>query len=449
MGNSLSLDLLTADRLDGGRKAGKLRGPLHGIPIIIKLLGNGSINVGKSNLSEFSNYRRDMLPSGWSAVGGQTQSAYVRGGVDPNDIKDGHSSPSGSSSGSAVAVSASYAPWSIGTETDGSLICPAGRAALYTIKPTIGLVPQAGIVPVSRNFDSADSISFMESLTGSWEDIAVAVLDPETWKFPDSFVKPVSTATEQILRDIRSAYAVIKSKAKSFVENAPFITTDAFDRDHHHNVLKAEHVTEADLKKELEAYLQGLDEAKVRTLQDIIDFNKQYSEKALPPLPAQKLSEGEYERDLKHLTHVSRDLGIDRILKEFNVDVIIGPADSFITSLATGSGYPVAGMPLSYLDFNGRPLGLAALAGKGQDAPHSQGPECMGGNVPPTKTASSTYREITGPAKKVQTAPLFLCDASSIEPQDMAPCDVVSSNYAGNSVFLYHSERHRWFWFGD
>ena len=178
-----------------------------------------------------------MLPSGWSAVGGQTQSAYVRGGLQPNDTKDGHSvskyvscwvssadityqSPSGSSSGSAVAVSAGYAPISIGTETDGSLTCPAGRAALYTIKPTIGLVPQAGIVPVSRIFDSAgpltktvydlavllDAISerdggesFTSSLTNSWSEISVATLDPEVWKFPDNFIKPVPEATEQIV----------------------------------------------------------------------------------------------------------------------------------------------------------------------------------------------------------------------------------------------------------
>lgn len=119
-----------------------------------------------------------------------------------------------------MGVSAGYAPVSIGTETDGSLICPAGRAALYTIKPTIGLVPQDGIVPVSANFDSAgpmtktvydlavllDAISdrngsdsFLSYLTGSWEDISVGTLDPEEWKFPDTFVKPVPSATKQIV----------------------------------------------------------------------------------------------------------------------------------------------------------------------------------------------------------------------------------------------------------
>ncbi|OAP53885.1 hypothetical protein AYL99_11907 [Fonsecaea erecta] len=97
----------------------------------------------------------ENITSGYSAVGGQVRSAYTRGNVNPDDSSDGHSNPSGSSSGSAVAVSAGYSPFSIGTETDGSLIVPAGRAALYTIKPTIGLVPQARIVPISSTFDSA------------------------------------------------------------------------------------------------------------------------------------------------------------------------------------------------------------------------------------------------------------------------------------------------------
>jgi amidase len=105
-------------------------------------------------------------------------------------------------------VSAGYAPISIGTETDGSLVCPAGRAALYTIKPTIGLVPQAGIVPVSNNFDSAVldaitdrecNVTFTNYLTGSWSDISVATLNPEEWKFPADFVKPVEEASIQIV----------------------------------------------------------------------------------------------------------------------------------------------------------------------------------------------------------------------------------------------------------
>ncbi|KAL2833835.1 amidase signature domain-containing protein [Aspergillus cavernicola] len=418
-----------ADELDEERAAGQIRGPLHGIPIIIKdtvathpslglpttagslalldskprknarivdmLLASGAIILGKSNLSEFSNTRGSMMPSGWSAVGGQTQSAYVRGGLLSNDSKDGHSSPSGSSAGSAVAVSAGYSPVSIGAETDGSLICPAGRAALYTMKPTIGLVPGEGIVPVSSNFDSAgpmtksvydlavvlDSIterdvssSYTTYMTGGWEDISVAVLDPTEWKFPENIVKPVPEATDQILRDINAAYDTINLKAKHFARNVPLVSVDKFELDGENS---ENLVTNVDLKRELNAYLEDLAESQVRSLQDILHFNEHHEEQELPPhhprqdnfQAAQDLdvSQETYARHLEHLRHVAREEGIDHIFKTHHVDVIIGPADSFITSLATGSGYPIAGMPLSYLDYNGRPLGLAAIAGKGQE----------------------------------------------------------------------------------
>ena len=249
--------LEAAQRLDQERSQGKLRGPVHGIPILIKdnidthpdlgmqttagsfalaqsmpsknarvvdkLIDAGAIILGKCNLSELSNWKGHNTMRAWSAVGGQTQSAYTRGDVDPKEGTAGHNSPAGSSSGSAVAVSAGFAPFSIGTETDGSLVVPAGRAALYTIKPTIGLVSQESIVPVSHTFDSAgpmaktpydmaillDAIvepdakqnpaSYTRALTGSWSNICVATLDPEWGKFPDGVVRPVPEATEQMV----------------------------------------------------------------------------------------------------------------------------------------------------------------------------------------------------------------------------------------------------------
>lgn len=121
-------------------------------------------------------------------------------------------------------MSAGYAPASIGTETDGSLIVPAGRAALYTIKPSIGLVPQDGIVPISSHFDSAgpmtksvydlailldaivekdSAVPFTSSLTSSWGDISVGTLDTSKWMFPVSSIKPVPMASEQIVRATR------------------------------------------------------------------------------------------------------------------------------------------------------------------------------------------------------------------------------------------------------
>jgi len=160
-------------------------------------------------------------------------------------------------------VSAGYAPISIETETDGSLVCPAGRAASYTMEPTIGLVPQAGVVPVSANFDSAgpmtkivvdlavllDAITargvtdtYNVSLTGSWSDISVATVDPEVWKFSSFLVKPVEEATLKTVsylsishgrilllnklknREIEGAYEKIKPSVKLLVENIPLIS---------------------------------------------------------------------------------------------------------------------------------------------------------------------------------------------------------------------------------
>lgn len=148
-------------------------------------------------------------------------------------------SPSGSSSGSAVGVSAGYSPSSIGTETDGSLLCPAGRAALYTIKPTIGLVPQHGIVPMSANFDSAGpmtktsydlavlldvlasrplSESYMKNLTASWSGISVAALDYSKWRYPNSFIKPVDGAEAQIVYNIPAPKFLVTTTNLEIVE---------------------------------------------------------------------------------------------------------------------------------------------------------------------------------------------------------------------------------------
>ncbi|KAI9768832.1 MAG: hypothetical protein M1840_004646 [Geoglossum simile] len=410
--------------LDQERVSGRLRGPLHGIPILLKdniathpglgmktsagsfalldsrpsknarivdmLIAAGVIILGKANLSELSNFKGSLIPSGWSAVGGQTQSAYVRGGLDPKDSKDGHSSPSGSSAGSAVAVSAGYAPVSIGTETDGSLVCPAGRAALYTMKPTIGLVPQAGIVPVSHSFESAGPMtktpydlallldvitegrpdtllggSYTAGLTGSWSDISVATLDPEEWKFPPFVLKPVEEATAQINSDIRSAYAKIKNLAKSLVENVPLVPFEEFDFQGNNSELT---VTMADFTGDLNGYLSDLEESPVRTLESLIQFNTDHAEMELPPGHANQetlesahrlnISASDYQANFKHLQQVGRDRGIDHILKTYGVDVIMGPADR----------YPIATLPLSYLDYNGRPFGLVVIASAHQEA---------------------------------------------------------------------------------
>ncbi|EXJ68778.1 uncharacterized protein A1O5_07709 [Cladophialophora psammophila CBS 110553] len=424
--------LKAAETLDTERSEGRTRGPLHGIPIVIKdnidthpdlgfrttagsyaladswpqrnahivdlLIAAGVIIIGKTNLSNWC--RGQNITSGYSAVGGQVQSAYVRGGVDPNDGSNGHSAslpnPSGSSAGSAVAVSVGYSPFAIGTETDGSLVLPAGRAALYTIKPTIGLVPQAGIVPISPNFDTAgpmaktpydlavllDAIvdperklpSYTSALTQSWSDISVATLDPQVWKLPDSWLRQVENATQQMNREIRQAYATIEALAKSYAGNVPLISHDAFDL----NGKNSETVViAADFVKAINAYLDTRVNSTVRNLKELIEFNEQHAELELSPYSPnqgrlvraykQSITAEEYDAHFKHLRDVARNRGIDFILDTYRADVIMAPADSLLINYAACSGYPIATLPLSYLDYNGRPFGLSVIARAGQD----------------------------------------------------------------------------------
>ena len=167
--------LKEADALDAERKAGKVRGPLHGVPILVKdnidatpmvnsagslalaehrpktdafvvrkLREAGAVVLGKTNLSEWANIRSTRSTSGWSARGGQTKNPYV---LDRN--------PCGSSSGTGTAIAASMAAAGIGTETDGSIICPASVTGLVGIKPTVGMVSRSGIIPISHSQDTA------------------------------------------------------------------------------------------------------------------------------------------------------------------------------------------------------------------------------------------------------------------------------------------------------
>ena len=169
--------LLIARKLDAERKAGKLRGPLHGIPVVIKdnidtadkmkttagslalmdapvpkadaflitqLRNAGAVILGKTNLSEWANFRSTSSTSGWSGRGGQTRNPYI---LDRN--------PCGSSSGTGAAIAANFAAIGIGTETDGSIVCPSSICGIVGIKPTIGLVSRSGVIPIAASQDTA------------------------------------------------------------------------------------------------------------------------------------------------------------------------------------------------------------------------------------------------------------------------------------------------------
>ncbi|KAF8865226.1 amidase signature enzyme [Acephala macrosclerotiorum] len=417
-----------AESLDIERRNGIVRGPLHGVPILLKdniethpglgmnttagslaLIGSrptksaeivdrimsaGMLILGKTQLSVSDEVLGSQIMPGWSAVGGQCQSAYTKGDVDLSDTGLGHSSPGGSSTGSAVAVSAGYAPLSIGTDTGGSLITPALRASLYTLRPTMGLVSQQGIVPLSGLFDTAGPMaksaidlanlldvlvdpslvagvgSYADALPGDFSKIKVGVLRPEDWLFGPSLQNPVESATQQMVstKDTYAAYEKIRSLSKSFQE-VTLISPDELEID---GISSFYELQTARFGASLEGYLRTLKSSKVRTLDDLIRFNEDHSNVELPPgyrnqdqlLAAAKanMSNDEHEHLLQHARTISRELGIDKTLKDYEIDVIIAPGDSAFNLLVSSAGYTSATMPLSYLDYNGRPIGLAAFA---------------------------------------------------------------------------------------
>jgi len=185
--------LKIARQLDSERAHGRLRGPLHGIPIVVKdniitdrslgmdttvgsyafvgcvpkknativdrLTRKGMIILGKANLTEFCGLKTPLMPPGWSAVGGQTQSPYIARHIAKKKLHWELSAPGGSSTGSAVSVAAGFSTLGIGTDTIGSLITPANRAALYALKPTVGEIPMDGVFTLSKTFDTAGGMA--------------------------------------------------------------------------------------------------------------------------------------------------------------------------------------------------------------------------------------------------------------------------------------------------
>jgi amidase len=312
--------LSIADSLDRERKSGRVRGPLHGIPILLKdnvdtadsmtttagslalegsiplqdafiaakLRSAGAVLLGKANLSEWANIRSTHSSSGWSGRGGQAKNPYV---LDRN--------PCGSSSGSGGAVSANLCAGAIGTETDGSIVCPSSACGIVGIKPTLGLVSRSGIIPIAHSQDTAgpmartvrDAAIILNALSGiDTRDATTMVnrsrgqvdytrfLDPNGLRGARIGVARAkffgySDVTDKLVND---AIDAMKAQGAVIVDPANIETAGKFD-DSELDVLLYE------LKADLNAYLAGLGPtAPVRTLQNIIDFNENHRAQEMP-----------------------------------------------------------------------------------------------------------------------------------------------------------------------
>lgn len=410
--------LAIARALDAERKAKGPRGPLHGIPVLIKdnidthdrmvttagslalvesrppqdsfvaqkLRAAGALILGKTNLSEWANFRSSRSTSGWSGRGGLTKNPYA---LDRN--------PSGSSSGSGAAVAANLCAVAIGTETDGSIVSPSTLCGIVGLKPTLGLVSRAGIIPIAHSQDTAgpmartvtDAAILLGALTG------VDARDPATelgrFKRTRDYTQFLDAnglrgARLGVARKYFRAGAVgekILEAALAEMKSAGAIIIDPADLPSHGKVGDAEfEVLLYEFKADLNAYLAGLGpKSPVRTLKEIIEFNERHKEKELPYfgqetfLKAQEkgpLTETAYLEALEKCRRLSRDEGIDAVMNEHRLDAIIAPSGGPAaktdlihgnrgvggsSSAAAMAGYPNITVPAG--DVFGMPVGIS------------------------------------------------------------------------------------------
>ncbi|KPM45951.1 hypothetical protein AK830_g653 [Neonectria ditissima] len=400
-----------AARLDKERHEGRLRGPMHGIPILLKLIERGLIILGKANLTEFVGLKG---VSGWSAVGGMCEPAYIPAGYKIGEKPRGETTPAGSSTGSAVGVACGFAPVSLGTETSGSLVSPAAVAGLYALKLTQGSVPLTGIMEVTACFDTIGAMgksaldvaltcdAFSTSKDGSslasvassveFEEVSVGFVDIEKWRLPahtqvgdpEYFKQTVS----RIVSDLElSNWPVIKKsqsreyqEAKEKLRENGVKVVDVYltpPEEYMVGNTNIDDLMDIIIKQQgkngFERYLKTLEVSKVRTLEEIIQFNrdheavefhKDYSpnQDGLTGLVKESKPDADVSEWLEHCKRWGATEGIDKITSQDGVDVVVCCSDSYFAGVSVAARYPMAAVPLGYIESSGRPYGLQAIA---------------------------------------------------------------------------------------
>lgn len=386
--------LADAQSLDEDRQAGRIRSPLHGIPVLLKdnigtadrmqtsagslalvdsgvhrdswvaarLRAAGAVLIGKANLSEWANFRSRRSTSGWSARGGLTLNPYA---LDRN--------PCGSSSGSAVAVSAGLVPLSIGTETNGSIVCPASINGIVGIKPTVGLVGRTGIVPIAHTQDTAgpmartveDAAALLGPLTGiDSRDPAttdsVGRAHPDYTAFLDS--EALQGARIGLIRKYWGRHTEMDALLDSAVDGMRAAGAEFVDLDDLPNAESTGgpgfEVMLYEFNADLSAYLAGLGpQAKVRTLADVIRFNEDHRNEEMPYFGQDILEAAAIKGPLTERPYIdalarSRDVSrrsIDETLQAHSLDAFFAPTTgpAWLTDLVHGdrSTFPGCSSP--------------------------------------------------------------------------------------------------------
>jgi amidase len=421
--------LAIAERFDAERKSGKLRGPLHGIPVLIKdnidtadrmhttagslalaanvaardsfvaerLRAAGAVILGKTNLSEWANFRSTHSTSGWSGRGGQTRNPYAL-----------DRTPSGSSSGSGSAAAASCCAAAVGTETDGSVTSPSAAAALVGIKPTVGLIGRSGIIPISHSQDTAgpmartvrDAAILLGALTG---------VDPRDGATRASAGRSrtdyASLLDRNALRGAR--IGVARKRFTGYSRDADALFERALDlmKQHGATIVDPADIATAgetddsefdlllyEFKADLDAYLRALaPNVAVHSLADVIAFNTKnaarelrYFGQEIMEMSVKKgpLTEKRYLDELAKNRRLMGPRGIDATIAKYKLDAIVaptqGPADLIdlvngdaggrgsFTSPAAVAGYPHVTVPMGFV--RGLPVGLSFVGGAWTEA---------------------------------------------------------------------------------
>ena len=410
-----------ASSLDRERAAGKVRSLLHGIPILLKdnidthdtmqttagslaMEGNiasrdafivkqlrkaGAIILGKTNLSEWANFRGKNSISGWSSRGGLTRNPYAL-----------DRSTCGSSSGSGAAVAANLSAAAVGTETDGSVICPAQTNGIVGIKPTLGLLSRSGIIPIAHSQDTAgpmtrtvaDAAILLGAMTG------VDARDPATkrsakWRLLDytkfldanglkgariGVARNMAGTDPRIIKIFESSIDVMKQLGAVIVDPADLPNFNKFGK-------TESEVLYYEFKADLNKYLAGAN-AKVKTMADVIKFNEENKERVLQYFGQERMLKSQESgglRDKKYRDALAKNLlftrknGIDAAMKKYKLDALIVPSggpswmvdmvngdalnwDMESTSPAAVAGYPHITVPAGYI--SGLPVGISFFA---------------------------------------------------------------------------------------
>jgi amidase len=432
--------LQIADELDRERQERGPRGPLHGIPVLVKenmatrdqmqttagslaLFGSrvprdaftvarlreaGAVLLGKANLSEWANFRAEHSSSGWSARGGQALNPYVL-----------DRSPCGSSSGSATSIAANLAVVSLGTETDGSIICPASINGVVGIKPTVGLTSRAGVIPIAHSQDTVgpfartvrDAAILLSAIIGPDQHDPATTDNPYSGPYsnPNLATQPLGgdingyfDYTKHLDQDglrgarigvAREAYFGYNSKADEVVEQAiarlrelgvEIIDPANIETAREMQTSEGElTVLLYELKADLNSYLAELESSPVRSLAEIIAFNQAHKDQEMPYFGQERflqaeekgtLDDEEYKTALGENHRLSRDAGIDAVMERYQLDALVMPSTGLAWCIdqvlgdhhqggssqsAALAGYPIVTVPAGFV--SELPVGISFL----------------------------------------------------------------------------------------